>query len=108
MLIATPLYVYESHKERHEERYLKSYGALSGVMMINTLVKIKEAPASYSIELETPVLLHCLACASPDRKTGSYAFTQNQPMKMKQNPANVKAFVFGAQVSQVADSLKQN
>jgi hypothetical protein len=104
-----PLYLYESYKERHEERYLKWYRAISGVMTTNTLVKIKEAPAAYHpIKLETPVLLHCLACTSPDWKTGSYTFKQNQPTKMKQNLANVKAFFLGVQVSQVADSLTQD
>ena len=44
MLAAAPPYVYESHKVQHEERYLKPYKAISGVMMTNTLVKIKEAP----------------------------------------------------------------
>ena len=52
MLAAAPPYVYESHKVQHEERYLKPYKAMSGVMMTNTLVKIKEAPAPYSIKLE--------------------------------------------------------
>jgi hypothetical protein len=37
------------------------------------------------------VLLNSLACASPDKKTGSYTFKGNQPTKMKQNLANVKA-----------------
>ncbi|KAN0107294.1 hypothetical protein V8E52_010292, partial [Russula decolorans] len=45
----------------------------------------------YSIELETLVLLNSLACALPDKKTGSYTFKGNQPTKMKQNLANVKA-----------------
>ena len=45
----------------------------------------------YSIELETPVLLNSLARASPDKKTGSYTFKENQPTEMKQNLANVKA-----------------
>lgn len=78
-------------------------------MTTNTLVKIKEVPAAcHSIKLETPVLLHCLARASPDGKTGSYPFKWKQPTKMKQNLANVKAFFFGAQVSQVAESLTQD
>jgi hypothetical protein len=44
-----------------------------------------------SIKLETPVLLNSLACASPDKETGSYTFKENQPTEMKQNLANVKA-----------------
>ena len=90
MLAAAPPSVYESYKVRHDERYLKSYKAMSEMMTTNMLVKIKEAP-SYSTELETPVLLNSLARASPDKKTGSYTFKENQPTKMKQNLANVKA-----------------
>ena len=82
--------MYGSYKVRHDERYLKSYKAMSEMMTTNTLVKIKEAPP-YSIELETPVLLNSLARASPDKKTGSYMFKENQPTEMKQNFANVKA-----------------
>ena len=58
-------------------------------MTTNTLVKIKEAPP-YSMELETPVLLNSLVHASPDKKTGSYAFKENQPTEIKQNLTNVK------------------
>ena len=90
MLAAAPPSVYESYKARHDERYLKSYKAMSEMMTTNALVKIKEAPP-YSIELETPVLLNSLARASPDKKTGSYTFKENQPTEMKQNLANVKA-----------------
>jgi hypothetical protein len=36
------------------------------------------------------VLLYSLAHASPD-KTGSYTFKENQPTKMKQNLANIRA-----------------
>jgi hypothetical protein len=32
VLIATPLYLYESYKERHEERFLKWDRVMSGVM----------------------------------------------------------------------------
>ena len=59
-------------------------------MTTNALVKIKEAPP-YSIEIETPVLLNSLARASPDKKTGSYKFIENQPTEVKLNIANVKA-----------------
>jgi len=82
--------VYESYNVRNKERYLKSYKAMSEMMTANKLVKIKEAPP-YSIELESPVLLNSLARASPDKKTGSYTFKENQPTEMKQNLANVKA-----------------
>jgi fatty acid synthase subunit alpha, fungi type len=77
VLAAAPLSVYESYKVWHEERYLKSYKAMSEMMTTDTLVKIKEPPP-YSIELETPVLLNSLAHASPDKKTGSYTFKENR------------------------------
>jgi hypothetical protein len=90
VLAATSPSVYESYRVRHKERYLKSYKAMSEMMTSNTLVKIKEAPP-YPIELETPVLLNSLARASPDKKTGSYTFKENQPTEVKPNLANVKA-----------------
>jgi fatty acid synthase subunit alpha, fungi type/fatty acid synthase subunit beta, fungi type len=90
VLAAAPSSVYESYGVRHKERYLKSYKAMSEMMITNTLVKIKEAPP-YPIELETPVLLNSLARASPDKKTGSYTFKENQPTEVEQNLANVKA-----------------
>jgi fatty acid synthase subunit alpha, fungi type len=90
VLAAAPPSVYESYKVRHDKRYLKSYKAMSEMMTTNTLVKIKEAPP-YSIGLETPMLLNSLARASPDKKTGSYTFKENQPTEIKQNLANVKA-----------------
>jgi fatty acid synthase subunit alpha, fungi type len=63
---------------------------MSEMMTTNALVKIKEAPP-YTIELETPVLLNSLARASPDEKTGSYTFKENQPTEVRPNLANVKA-----------------
>jgi fatty acid synthase subunit alpha len=68
------------------------------MVMTNTLMKIKEAPP-YSIDLETPVLLNSLARASPDKKTGSYTFKENQPTEMKENLANVKAIEKALKVS---------
>jgi fatty acid synthase subunit alpha, fungi type len=90
VLAAAPPSLYESYKARHKERYLKSYKAMSEMMTTNMLVKIKEAPP-YTTELETPVLLNSLARASPDKKTGSYTFKENQPTEVKQNVANVEA-----------------
>lgn len=97
-LVVSPRYVlaaaapslYESYKVRHKSRYLKSYKAMSEMMTTNLLVKIKEAPP-YTTELETPVLLNSLARASPDKKTGSYTFKENQPTEVKPNLANVEA-----------------
>ena len=45
-------------------------------MTTNTLMKIKviKVTPPYSIELETPVLINSLACASPDKKMGSCTF----------------------------------
>jgi len=60
------------------------------MMTANMLVKIKEAPP-YTTELETPVLLNSLARASPDKKTGSYTFKENQPTEVKPDFANVGA-----------------
>jgi hypothetical protein len=75
VLAAAPPSVYESYRVRHEERYLKSYKAMSEMMTTNALVKIKEA-LPWSIEFKTPVLLNSLARASPDKKNGSYTFSQ--------------------------------
>ncbi|KAI0264369.1 fatty acid synthase [Gloeopeniophorella convolvens] len=90
VLAATPPSLYASYKLRHNERYKKSYKAMSEMMTTNALVKIKEAPP-YTTELETPVLLNSLARASPDKKTGSYTFKESQPTAIKSNFANVKA-----------------
>jgi hypothetical protein len=59
----------------------------------------------YSIELETPVLLNSLAHASPDKKTGSYMFKENQPAEMKQNLANVKTIEETLKVSRSTDGV---
>ena len=59
-------------------------------MTTHVLVKIKEAPP-YTIELETPVLLNSLACASPDEKTGSYTLKEKQQTEVRPNFANVNA-----------------
>jgi fatty acid synthase subunit alpha, fungi type len=88
VLSTVPPTVYKSYKVWHEGRYLKSYKAMSKMMTTNTMVKIKEAPR---IQLsETPVLLNSLARASPDKRTGSYTFKENQPTEMKQNLMNIK------------------
>ena len=98
MLAAAPPSLYNSYNVRHKERYLKSYKAMSEMMTTNSLVKIKEAPP-YTTELETPVLLNSLARASPDKKTGSYTFRENQPAEVKQNFANVEAVEESLKVS---------
>jgi fatty acid synthase subunit alpha, fungi type/fatty acid synthase subunit beta, fungi type len=67
-------------------------------------VKIKEAPP-YPIELETPVLLNSLARASPDKKTGSYTFKENQPTEVEQNLSNAKAVEKTLKVSRSADGV---
>lgn len=98
MLAAAAPSMYESYKVRHRERNLKSYKAMSEMMTTSSLVKIKEAPP-YSTELETSVLLNSLARASPDKKTGSYTFKDNQPTETKPNLANVKAIEEALKVS---------
>jgi len=42
VLSAAPPSVYEPYKAGHEERYLKSYKAMSEMMTTSTLMKIKE------------------------------------------------------------------
>jgi hypothetical protein len=64
-------------------------------------VKITDAPP-YSIEVKAPVLLNSLASALPDKKTGSYAFKENQPTGMKQGFANIKAIEDTLNVSRSA------
>jgi fatty acid synthase subunit alpha len=71
---------------------------MSEMMTANMLVKIKEAPP-YTTELETPVLLNSLARASPDEKTGSYTFKENQPTEVKPDFANVGAIEEAFKVS---------
>jgi fatty acid synthase subunit alpha len=58
------------------------------MMTTDAMVKIREP---YSIELESPVRLDSLARASPDKKTVSYTFKEDQSTEMKQNLASVKA-----------------
>ena len=82
--------VYESYKERNRVRYLKSYKAMTDMMITNSLVKIKDAPP-YSKELEGPVLLNSLARTTLDKKTNSYIFRDKLQSEVKPNLANVKA-----------------
>ncbi|KAI0046589.1 fatty acid synthase [Auriscalpium vulgare] len=82
--------VYEAYKARNAARYLKSYKAMSEMMITNSLVKIKEAPP-YSKELEGPVLLNSLARATLNKKTNSWSYAEKQETTIKPNLANVKA-----------------
>jgi hypothetical protein len=81
VLAAAPSFVYESYKERHDESYVRDDD--------DQHAGGDQGAPPYSIELETPVLPNSLARASPDKKTGSYTFKENQPTEMKQNFANV-------------------
>lgn len=75
---------------RHQLRALKSYKAMSEMMIKNSLVKIKEHPP-YLGDMEGKVLLNSLARATLDPKTGSYSFTGKLNTEVPHDLGNVKA-----------------
>ncbi|KAI0067274.1 fatty acid synthase [Artomyces pyxidatus] len=90
LLAALEPSAYQAYQMRNRSRYLKSYKAMSEMMITNSLVKIKETPP-YSLDLEGPVLLNSLARASPDKKTNSWSYNKKLQTELKPNFANVKA-----------------
>ncbi|KAI0311935.1 thiolase-like protein [Amylostereum chailletii] len=89
---------YASYQKRNTVRQLKSYKAMTEMMITNSLVKIKEG-TPYSHDLERPVLLNSLARASLNKKTNTYEYSAKQPASIPRDLANVKA---------IGESLKVN
>jgi hypothetical protein len=63
---------------------------MTEMMIINSLVKIKEAPP-YIPELEVPVLMNSMARAIFDTKTGSYSFPAKLAKEAPSDRSNAKA-----------------
>lgn len=78
---------YKKYHELNRERSLQSYKAMSEMMTLNSLVKIKEHPP-FSAELEGAVLLNPLARVSKD-KEGELSYSVKQPSNVKSDAANL-------------------
>ncbi|RDB25744.1 Fatty acid synthase subunit alpha [Hypsizygus marmoreus] len=81
---------YEQYKERHRVRSLKSYKAMSDMMIKNSLVKVKDHPP-YIGDMEGKVLLNSMARATFDPKTGEYSFKGKLANEAPLDTSNVKA-----------------
>ena len=81
---------YVAYQKRNTARQLKAYKAMTEMMTMNSLVKIKEG-TPYSHDLERPVLLNSLARASLNKKTNTYEYSAKQPMSITRDLSNVKA-----------------
>ncbi|KAF8907276.1 fatty acid synthase [Gymnopilus junonius] len=82
---------YDGYKQRNRLRALRSYKAMSEMMIKNSLVKVKDHPP-YSADMERKVLLNSMARATLDLKTGEYTFKGKLPTEAPPlDDANVKA-----------------
>jgi fatty acid synthase subunit alpha, fungi type len=69
-------------------RALQAYKAMSEMMIMNSLVKIKDAPP-YSPEMEEQVLMNSMARAVLNSKTGSYQFPVKLPTEVQHDLGNL-------------------
>ena|ERR1700722_2795310 len=79
---------YQVYRTRNRERALQSYKAMSEMMIMNSLVKVKDTPP-YAPELEEQVLMNSMARATFDSKTGSYSFPAKLQTEVKLDFGNL-------------------
>ncbi|KAH9856627.1 fatty acid synthase [Lenzites betulinus] len=91
---------YETYKVQSRRRQRLCYKAMSEMMTLNSLVRVKDHPP-YHKELEGPVLLNSLARTTYNAKAKSYEFTGKLPTKTNFDVSNVSAVanVLSAQAS---------
>lgn len=91
---------YETYKVQSRRRQRLCYKAMSEMMTLNSLVRVKDHPP-YHKELEGPVLLNSLARTTYNAKANSYEFTGKLPTKTNFDVSNVSAVadVLSAQAS---------